>query len=195
MRGHLEGLFHWRKRYYGFWTLFLAILITSQDITQQAQDINITSGWRWTWRLTDIAFWLRMKIGLTAIFNANLTLTYCWNLVTQPKNNKYQHQLMSVLDIKLTLPLDIELTLDFGHPMSQQNFYHITTNQCLKTLSACWVIDWLELCRLLVDYRDVFIRYGFGLSFWWHPFTADDPLVSKSCNAIYLHMCSNEETN
>ncbi len=35
----------------------------------------------------------------------------------------------------------------------------------------------------------------FGLSFWRHPFTADDPLVSKWCNATFLQICSNEETN
>ncbi len=26
----------------------------------------------------------------------------------------------------------------------------------------------------------------FGLSFWRHPFTAEDPLVSKWCNATFL---------
>ncbi len=35
----------------------------------------------------------------------------------------------------------------------------------------------------------------FGFSFWRHPFTADDPLVSKWCNATFLQICSNEETN
>ncbi len=34
----------------------------------------------------------------------------------------------------------------------------------------------------------------FGLSFW-HPFTAGDSLRSKSCNAKYLQICSNENTN
>ncbi len=38
-----------------------------------------------------------------------------------------------------------------------------------------------------VDYCDVFI--------WWHPFTAEDPLVSKWCNAKFLQICSHEETN
>ncbi len=42
--------------------------------TQQEQDVNITSGWRWTWCRTDVAFWLRMKIGLMSVFDANLTL-------------------------------------------------------------------------------------------------------------------------
>ncbi len=31
----------------------------------------------------------------------------------------------------------------------------------------------------------------FGL--WRHPFTAEDQLVSKWCNAKYLKICSNEE--
>ncbi len=33
----------------------------------------------------------------------------------------------------------------------------------------------------------------FGLSFWRHPFTAEDPLVSKWCNAKLLQICSDEE--
>ncbi len=32
------------------------------------------------------------------------------------------------------------------------------------------------------------------ISFWWHPFTAEDPLVSKRCNATFLQICSDEET-
>ncbi len=34
----------------------------------------------------------------------------------------------------------------------------------------------------------------FGLSFWLHPFTAEDPLVSKWSNAKFLQICSKEET-
>ncbi len=33
----------------------------------------------------------------------------------------------------------------------------------------------------------------FGLSFWRHPFTAQDELVSKLCNAKFLQICSDEE--
>ncbi len=56
------------------------------------------------------------------------------------------------------------------------------------------LIDGLESCGLLVDYYDVFYQL-FGLSFWRHPFTAEDPLVSKWCNATFLQICSVEETN
>ncbi len=35
----------------------------------------------------------------------------------------------------------------------------------------------------------------FGLSFWRHPFTAEDPLVSEWCNAKFLQICSHKETN
>ncbi len=43
-----------------------------------------------------------------------------------------------------------------------------------------------------MDYCDYEL---FGLSFWWHPFTAADTLVSKWCNAKFLQICSDEETN
>ncbi len=36
---------------------------------------------------------------------------------------------------------------------------------------------------------------SFGLSFWRHPFTAEDPLVSKWCNATFLQIGSDQETN
>ncbi len=35
----------------------------------------------------------------------------------------------------------------------------------------------------------------FGLSFWRHPFTAEDPLACKSCNAKFIQNCSHEKTN
>ncbi len=38
-----------------------------------------------------------------------------------------------------------------------------------------------------VDYLWCFYKL-FGLSFWRHPFTAEDPLVSKWCNATILHI-------
>ncbi len=38
---------------------------------------------------------------------------------------------------------------------------------------------------------DGFVSY----KFWRHPFTADDPVVSKWCNAKFLQICSHEETN
>ncbi len=31
--------------------------------------------------------------------------------------------------------------------------------------------------------------------FWRHPFTAEDPLVSKWCNATFLQNCSHDEIN
>ncbi len=40
-----------------------------------------------------------------------------------------------------------------------------------------------------------FIRYQFGLSFWRHPFSAENPFVSKWCNTKFLQICSDKETN
>ncbi len=42
------------------------------------------------------------------------------------------------------------------------------------------LIDGLESFGLLWCFYQLF-----GLSFWRHPFTAEDPLVSKSCNARF----------
>ncbi len=49
------------------------------------------------------------------------------------------------------------------------------------------------LCGLLVDYCDAYQL--FGLLFWLHPFTAEDLLVSKWCNAKFIQICSDEENN
>ncbi len=49
---------------------------------------------------------------------------------------------------------------------------------------------WLESCGLLVYYCNVFIQL-YKLSLWRHPFTAEDPLVSKWCNAKFLQIWSN----
>ncbi len=54
----------------------------------------------------------------------------------------------------------------------------------------CWTgVVWIT-CGLLWCFYE-----QFGLSFWRHPFTAEDPLVSKWCNAKFLQICSDEETN
>ncbi len=48
------------------------------------------------------------------------------------------------------------------------------------------------LDRSGVDYLWIIVMLYqlFGLSFWRHPFTAEDPLVSKWCNATILKICS-----
>ncbi len=46
----------------------------------------------------------------------------------------------SVLDINLTLTLDVGFTLDFGHPTSQPKFNQISTSYDVVCLfCACWV--------------------------------------------------------
>ncbi len=47
-----------------------------------------------------------------------------------------------------------------------------------------------EWCGLLWCFYQLF-----GLSFWWHPFTAEHPLMSKWCNATFPQICSHEKTN
>ncbi len=58
------------------------------------------------------------------------------------------------------------------------------TLSLLKTL-----INVMEWCVLVWCFDQLF-----GLSFWRHPFTAEDQLVSKWCKATFLQICSEEET-
>ncbi len=53
----------------------------------------------------------------------------------------------------------------------------------LFTFSQDSLIDELEKCGL-----SQCIYQLFGVSFWWHPFTAEDPLVSKWCNGKVLQI-------
>jgi len=75
-------------------------------------------------------FWIRTFGTLPA--GTGNQYSWCWTWVrtvvgfTQPKNNKYPHQLTSVLDIKLTLTLDVELRLNFSHPKSHLKFNQIS---------------------------------------------------------------------
>ncbi len=59
------------------------------------------------------------------------------------------------------------------------------------SLDANWRtgVVWIT-CGLLWCFNQLF-----GLSFWRHPFTAEHPLVSKWCNAEFLHLCSAVETH
>ncbi len=71
---------------------------------------------------------------------------------------------------------------EFVYYRSMQLFTSQDMNWCN------WVV--LITCGLLWCFYQLF-----ELSFWWHPFTTDDPLVSKWCNATFLQTCSDEKTN
>ncbi len=67
----------------------------------------------------------------------------------------------------------------------------ITNTQLFTSQDVNWLtgVEWI-ICGLLWCFYQ-----PFGLSFWRHPFTAENPLVSKWCNAKFLQICSDEETN
>ncbi len=64
-----------------------------------------------------------------------------------------------------------------------------TSQRCICFLQtrSFWLLkmltDGLEWCGLLWCFYQLF-----GLSFWRHPFTAEDPLLSKWCNATFLQI-------
>ncbi len=53
-------------------------------------------------------------------------------------------------------------------------------------------MDWSGVDHLWII---LMLLSAVGLSFWRHPFIAEDPLVSKWCNAKFLQICSDQETN
>ncbi len=55
-----------------------------------------------------------------------------------------------------------------------------------------YYLQTLSFSRSRLNYLWCFYQL---LSFWRHPFTSEDPLVSKWCDAKCLQFCSNEETN
>ncbi len=67
----------------------------------------------------------------------------------------------------------------------------LKATQLFTSQNVYWWIGvvWIT-CGLLWCFYQLF-----GLSFWRHPFTAEDPLVSKWRNTKFLKICSNEETN
>ncbi len=68
-------------------------------------------------------------------------------------------------------------------------------------------MQWFEIKNISIDvyykhsdivgYLQIIVMFYqlFGLSFWRHPFTAEDPLVSKWCDGKFIQICSDEETN
>ncbi len=62
----------------------------------------------------------------------------------------------------------------------------LTQMQLLSSQDVNWWtgVVWIT-CGLLWCFYQLF-----GLSFWRHPFTAEDPLLRQWCNATFLQICS-----
>ncbi len=61
-----------------------------------------------------------------------------------------------------------------------------TNTQLFTSQEMNW---WIGVVWIIVIFYQLF-----GLSFWRHPFTVEDQMVSKWCNAKFLQICSREET-
>ncbi len=66
----------------------------------------------------------------------------------------------------------------------------ITNMQLFTSQNVNWCTGVVWICGLLWCFYQLF-----RLSFWQHPFTAEDPLVSKWWNATFLQIWSDEKTN
>ncbi len=73
-------------------------------------------------------------------------------------------------------------------------FWPVATAKMCCFLLHKMLMDWSH-----VDYFWIMFYYCFyqlfGLSFWWHPLTAEDLLVSIWYNVKFLKICFDEETN
>ncbi len=52
-----------------------------------------------------------------------------------------------------------------------------------------------SLAHQWIQWNIVMFYQLFGRSLWWHPFTTEDPLVSKWCNATFLQIWRNFSVN
>ncbi len=68
----------------------------------------------------------------------------------------------------------------------------LTLNCCLQLKYECYILYiYFYIDKVVLSESGE--KYAlFGLSFWWHPFTAEDPLVSKWCNAKFIQICPDE---
>ncbi len=69
-----------------------------------------------------------------------------------------------------------------SEPM-KENHQHI----CLELFQLVFSCKWCACESLWCFYQ------LFALAFWWPPFTAEDPLVSKGCNAKFLQIFYDED--
>ncbi len=118
---------HWRPAKW-LWLCPSRHQMSMQRQVDVGHDVRQTLhfGWKWKsgWRQYLTSIWRWLNIGF-----------WLHNL----KTTKSQRQLTSVLDINLTLTLDVGFTLDFGHPTSQPKFNQISTSYDVVCLfCACW---------------------------------------------------------
>ncbi len=85
--------------------------------------------------------------------------------------------------------------------LSIKEIVHPKMNALLKE-ALLWYMDWYIGLKpwftlvMWITYWLLWCIYQlYGLSFRRHPFTAEDPLVSKWCNAKYLQIYPDGETN
>ncbi len=96
-----------------------------------------------------------------------------------------------MLDLCIFLPDSEEKTFSLEKAILWFEVKHVLILNLLQTCTFLFHMMYeLESSGLLSCFYQLF-----GISFWRHPFTAEDPLMSKWCNAKFLKLFCDEETN
>ncbi len=116
----------------------------------------------------------------------NSSKQICWWILMREDNRGWTFSLEEVL-----LWIMEYFGQKQGLKLKQYNDGFLTNMQLFTSQDVNWWtgVVWIT-CGLLWCFYQLF-----GLSFWRHPFTLKDPLVSKWCNATFLEICSDETTN
>ncbi len=120
-----------------------------------------------------VCFFIRTDLEKISI----TSLAHQWILCSEwvPSEWEYKGSRKQRLVKKNILMMDLFFT----------NTHLFTSHDVIWWTGVMWIT-----CGLLWCFYQLF-----GLSFWRHPFTAEDPLVSMWCKATFLQICSDEEIN
>ncbi len=152
-------------------------------------NMRLTPNWcfrlKYKFSIYKIAYYIKKK---SESGEKHAEIKHCWQAKTvlnkyingfrceRTENNLLFYSLLSIMNLYFDQKWQFEVKIPY-------------LSVCLLQTHSFWLYkNWS-----CVDYCDVFISCLD--SFWRHPFTAEDPLVSKWCNATFLQICFHQETN
>ncbi len=138
---------------------------------------------------------VRLKVqtadkNITIIQNSSLSINVLWSEKLRVcKKQVYEYIYIFFFNLRFWTKLSIIHNNSSSSGKSPSlAVSHISYFGQVWHVNGAWSVHISLLMKLRrVDYLLIVMFYKlFGLSFWRHPFTAEDPLVSKWCKAEFL---------